>query len=79
MPSKLARPRLLREPGFVYFVDPDGDVSRLPAPGRRAASRARKVVRLGLALEPGYLYFVDRDGDVARARTARAEAAEVGD
>ena len=69
MPRKLVRTRIAREPGFIYFVDADGDVARVAAPGG-GARRARKWLRTGVQREPGYLYFVDRDGDVSRAPLA---------
>jgi hypothetical protein len=69
VPRKQVRTRIAREAGCIDFIDEQGDVSRVVAPGS-GASRPRKLLRLGLEREPGYLYFVDRDGDVSRARLA---------
>ena len=66
---KAARIGLAREPGFVYFLDSDGDVARA-ALGATRIGVPRKLVRLGLAREPAYLYFIDGDGDVARVKRA---------
>jgi hypothetical protein len=72
VPRKLVRTRVAHEPGFIDFVDPDGDVSRVRAPGDGSA-RPRKLIRLGVRLEAGYLYFIDRDGDVSRALLAHPD------
>jgi hypothetical protein len=66
---KAARVGVAREPGFVYFVDSDGDVARA-ALGATRLGVPRKVVRLGVARDPAYLYFIDSDGDVARVKRA---------
>ena len=68
-PRKEVRLGLPREPGFVYFVDPDGDVARA-ALGATRLGVPRKVARLGVARDPAYLYFIDADGDVARVKRA---------
>jgi hypothetical protein len=67
--AKVARTRIDREPGYVYFVDQDGDVAQLAIRGSRVGC-ARKIARTSLEREPGYLYLVDRDGDVARVPLA---------
>jgi hypothetical protein len=72
VPRKLVRTRIARERGFIYFVDRDGDVASIPAPGR-GARRARKLLRTGLERQPGYLYFIDRDGDVSRSPLAHPD------
>jgi hypothetical protein len=68
VPRKLLRSRIRPEPGFIDFIDADGDIARVSAPGHGRA-RPRKLLRTGIAREPGYLYFIDRDGDVTRANT----------
>jgi hypothetical protein len=67
--KKAARVGVEREPGFVYFVDPDGDIARA-ALGVQRLGAPRKVVRLGIRRDPAYLYFIDDDGDVARVKRA---------
>ncbi|MFP4111404.1 MAG: hypothetical protein ACLFPQ_04195 [Candidatus Woesearchaeota archaeon] len=63
-----------KEPGFLYFIDKDGDVSRAKmarggAKGQKNATE--KVVKANVAKESGYLYFLDKDGDVSRAIMSR--------
>ncbi len=66
---KTARVGVARQPGFVYFVDGDGDVACAALRATRLGV-PRKVVRLGMARDPAYLYFIDGDGDVARVKRA---------
>jgi hypothetical protein len=72
VPRKLVRARIARAPGFIDFLDADGDVARVAVLGRGTA-RPRKVHRLGVRREPGYLYFIDREGDVSRVRLANPD------
>ena len=59
-------PDLQRRPGFIYFVDKQGDLSRT----RRSTGHYRqkfphhKVVDLGIQRKPGYWYYVDKLGQV---------------
>ncbi len=74
MAEKVADANVKKEPGYLYFVDKDGDVSRAPmSRGGRKKGKAKteKVARVGVKKEPGYLYFVDKKGNVSRAKMAR--------
>ncbi|PIV69085.1 MAG: hypothetical protein COS08_05390 [Euryarchaeota archaeon CG01_land_8_20_14_3_00_38_12] len=73
MAEKIAKLGIKREPGFLYFVDKQGDASR--APMARAGVRTRKgpekLAKASVKKESGYLYFIDKQGDIARAKMAR--------
>ena len=73
MAEKIAKLGIKREPGFLYFVDKQGDAAR--APMARAGVRTRKgpekLAKASVKKEPGYLYFIDKQGDIARAKMAR--------
>ena len=73
MAEKVARTGVKKEPGYLYFVDKDGDVSRAPMVrgGSAAGGKREKVAKAGVAKESGYLYFVDKDGDIGKAKMAR--------
>ncbi|MBD3209101.1 hypothetical protein GF367_01625 [Candidatus Woesearchaeota archaeon] len=73
MAKKVARAGVSKEPGYLYFVDKGGDVSRAPMVrgGAAGGGRKEKVAQVGVSKEAGYLYFVDKDGDVSRAPMAR--------
>ncbi|RLE41531.1 hypothetical protein DRJ48_05370 [Candidatus Woesearchaeota archaeon] len=74
MAEKVAKAGVKKEDGWLYFVDKDGDISRVPMArggGKVTSKKKEKVARVGVKKEPGYLYFVDKDGDVSRAKMAR--------
>jgi len=73
MAEKCGKANVKKESGFLYFVDKDGDISRVcMARGRKAASKKKeKVAKVGVKKESGYLYFVDKNGDISRAKMAR--------
>lgn len=56
--------KFVREKGFLYFVDREGDVSRVPRsighyPG--PTGRKQKVVKVGLKKQPGLWYYLEKD------------------
>lgn len=74
MAEKVAKVGVKKKPGYLYFVDKKGDISRAKmARGRRKGARGKpeKVAKVGVKKKPGYLYFVDAQGDISRAKMAR--------
>lgn len=74
MAEKVANVGLKKEPGYLYFLDEEGDVSRIKmARGRKKieGSCSEKVSKVGIKRETGYLYFIDKEGDISRAKMAR--------
>lgn len=74
MAEKVADVCVKKEPGYLYFVDKHGDVSRAVMSrggGKKGKQKAEKVAKAGVQKEQGYLYFVDKNGDIARAKMAR--------
>jgi hypothetical protein len=72
MAEKVASAGVRREEGYLYYIDKQGDVSRvLMARGRHGRGSPEKVKRVGVQRQPGYLYFIDKSGDVSRAKMAR--------
>ncbi len=72
--EKVAKAGVKREPGFLYFLDGDGDISRAPmvrGRGKGSQGQSEKVVRTQVKKDSGYMYFIDKDGDVARTKMAR--------
>lgn len=68
MAEKIAKTGIKREPGFLYFVDKQGDAAKAPMAqaGKRPSGGAIKVAKTSIRKEPGYLYFIDKQGDIAR-------------
>ena len=65
-----------RQEGFLYYIDKDGDVSRVKmARGGKKGGRPSKVPngKVGIKKEKGYLYFLDKKGHIARARMVNAK------
>jgi len=74
MAQKVAKVGVTKEPGYLYFVDKQGDISRalmVRGGGRKGRQKKEKVAKVGVTKEPGYLYFVDKQGDISRAKMAR--------
>ncbi|MFH1590050.1 MAG: hypothetical protein ABIB43_05785 [archaeon] len=70
--EKVAQAGISKDPGFMYFLDRDGDVSRTHySRGNRHRGGNEKVKCLDIKREPGYLYFIDKEGDVARTKIRR--------
>ncbi len=72
MAEKVAKVGVKKEPGYLYYVDKAGDVSRVKmARGRKKGGKPEKVAKVGVKKEDGYLYFIDKNGDISRAKMAR--------
>ena len=72
----LAKAGIKRESGWLYFVDKQGNASRVPmARGRKKQKGAKKkpevLFKAGIKREKGYLYFIDKTGNIARTKMAR--------
>lgn len=73
MAQVVAKVGVKKEPGYLYFVDKNGNVARVPMARGKNRPKGKKeiVAKAGVTKEPGYLYFVDKNGNVARAKMAR--------
>ena len=58
-----------REKGFLYFLDRNGDVAKVPM--KRAGQKANKkqtvVAKAGVKRKDGYLYYIDSAGNICEA------------
>ena len=72
MAEKVKNVGVTKQPGFLYFLDKNGHVSKTKmARGATRGGTPEVVTQAGVQRESGWLYFIDKDGDVARAKTAR--------
>ena len=72
MGQKVAKAGVEKKPGFLYYVDKQGDISEVKmARGGKGKGKSKKIAKVGAKKEGGYLYYVDKDGDIARAKMAR--------
>jgi hypothetical protein len=72
MAEKVAKVGVKREDGYLYFIDKQGDVSKVKmARGGKKGGKPSKVAKVGVKKEQGFLYFIDKKGDVSRAKMVR--------
>ncbi len=74
MAAKVISSGIKKEPGFLYFLDKEGDISRIKmARGRKRIDNksAEKVANLKIKREEGFLYFIDKQGDVSKVVMTR--------
>ena len=74
MAEKVEKVGLKREEGFLYYIDKDGDITRVQmARGGKKGGKPKKVEKTGIKKEKGYLYFLDKKGDISRAKMVNAK------
>ena len=69
-----AEKQVKREKGWLYFIDKEGDVSRVKMARSRSDKGPKeheKIAKLGLVKEKGYLYYLDKKGYIARTKMKR--------
>ncbi len=73
MAQVVAKVGVKKEPGYLYFVDKKGNVSKAKMARGRKKSKAKPklVAKVGVKKQKGYLYFVDKKGNVSMAKMAR--------
>jgi hypothetical protein len=72
MVEKIEKVGVKRESGYLYFIDRQGDVSRvLMARGGKKGGKSSKVTKVGVKKEKGFIYFVDKHGDISRSVMSR--------
>lgn len=72
----LAKAGIKREPGYLYFVDKQGNAARTKmARGKKmkGAKKQEVLFKAGIKREKGYLYFIDKAGNISRAKMARGK------
>ncbi|MFH1769933.1 MAG: hypothetical protein ABH828_00050 [archaeon] len=65
---------ITREKGWLYFVDKQGDISRVKMARSRSDKGPKvheKVKKVGVKKEKGYLYYVNKKGCVDRSPMKR--------
>ena len=75
---KMKQTEVMKESGYLYFVDKNGNIARakMSRAGRKKGRTKKEVVaKTKVKKESGYLYFVDKKGNVARAKMARGRKA----
>lgn len=72
MAKKVAKAKVKRQDGYLYFVDKKGNISRAKmARGKKKGGKPTLVKKVGIKKQKGYLYFVDKQGDISCAKMVR--------
>ena len=62
-----------RAPGYLYFVNKDGNCARvqMARAGMKTSKKQEVLHKCGIKRKSGYLYFVDKKGNVAMTKMNR--------
>jgi len=72
MSEKVKDVGIVRESGYLYFIDKQGDISRSKmSRGATRTEGSEKVAQVNLQKESGYLYFIDKAGNICRTQMSR--------
>ncbi|MEI6805380.1 MAG: hypothetical protein WCK49_02605 [Myxococcaceae bacterium] len=75
MSEKMMNAKIVREKGWLYYLDRDLNVCRAAmVHGNQRKEKGQKpelLLKTVLKREPNYLYYIDKAGDVSRVLAAR--------
>jgi hypothetical protein len=73
MATKVAKVRVKKHSGYLYFIDKKGNVARakMARGKKKGKAKIEVVAKVGVKKKPGFLYFVDKQGDVSCAKMVR--------
>ncbi|MEK6934466.1 MAG: hypothetical protein AABW46_01170 [Nanoarchaeota archaeon] len=73
MANVIYKANIKREPGYLYFVDKNGNAARvsMARKGQRTNKKQEVLVKSGIKRKTGFLYFIDKQGNIAEAKMSR--------
>lgn len=73
MATKVAKLKIKKEYGWLYYLDKKGNVARAKMGRGRKPSKVKPqtVAKIGVKRQKGFLYFIDKMGDLAAAKLNR--------
>ena len=73
MAEVVCRCGIKRAPGYLYFVNKDGNAARvqMARAGKKTSKKQEVLHKCGIKRKSGYLYFIDKKGNVAMAKMNR--------
>ena len=76
MGKVLCKCGIKRQPGYLYFVNKDGNSARvqMARSGVKTSKKQEVMHKCGVKREKGFLYYVDKQGNVACAAMAKPGA-----
>lgn len=74
MAKKIAKLKLKREKGYLYYLGKDGHIWRSPMKRgtKKTKPKAQLVSQTAIKRVYGYLYFIDKDGDLSMVKMKRS-------
>tara|TARA_Y100000310_G_scaffold58235_1_gene53521 strand:+ start:2942 stop:3193 length:252 start_codon:yes stop_codon:yes gene_type:complete len=69
----IAKAGVVREKGFLYFLDKKGNVAKvqMKRAGKKTSKKQTVVAKTGIKRKGGYLYYIDKKGNVCEAKMQR--------
>jgi hypothetical protein len=73
MGSVIAKTKIKREKGYLYFLDKKGNVAKvqMARAGKKTSKKQEVVAKVGVKRKEGYLYYIDKAGNVCEAKMVR--------
>ena len=73
MGKVIAKTKVKREKGYLYFLDKKGNVARvqMKRAGKKTNKKQTVVAKCGIKRKVGYLYYLDKKGSVCEAKMQR--------
>lgn len=66
MGTKVGNQKVVRKPGYLYYLGKDGYVWETPTKANKTGQKKRVGTEL-IKREPGFLYYLGKDGFVGKA------------
>jgi hypothetical protein len=76
MGTKIGKEKIVREPGYLYFIGKDGYVWAAPMKHNKTGKK-KKVGTEKIAKEKGHMYYIGKDGFVAKAKMKNASSSSI--
>ncbi len=73
MGKVIAKAKVKRVKGYLYFLDKKGNVARvqMARAGKKTSKKQQVVAKVGVKRKTGYLYYIDKKGNVCEAKMQR--------
>ena len=73
MGKVIAKTKIKREKGYLYFLDKKGNVAKvqMKRAGKKTSKKQTVVAKIGIKRKKGYLYYIDKKGNVCEAKMQR--------
>ena len=66
---KKLKNKIVKEKGYLYFVDEEGDISRIKILKGKEKGIKEKVKKVGIMKRAGFLYYVDKNLNIREVQS----------